>query len=224
MIFRSPYSGVVIVSSPPPGSAPRRRSARGAAARERILRAATEAFAKDGFQGCSLARIASDVDLTQAGLLHHFPTKEELLTAVLEERDRLNLEHFMAVGATGLAVLDALDQLVEYNANLYGLVQAFTVLAGESTAEQHPARAWFQARYERVRTRIADDLRAGVDRNEIRAEVDCDAIATELVATMDGLQVQWLLAPDRIEMASLFRQYTKRLRDAISTDPGARSP
>lgn len=206
----------MIVNGHPPGSTPRRRSARGDAARERILHAAGDAFARNGFQGCSLARIAADVGLSQAGLLHHFACKEDLLVAVLDERDRLNSERFLVGEVSGLAMLDALEQLVDYNTYLYGLVQAFTVLAGESTAEQHPGRPWFQRRYERVRTLIADGLRAGTKSGEIREDTDCDAIASELIATMDGLQVQWLLAPDDIDMAAAFRQYTQRLRRSIS--------
>ncbi|WP_207922021.1 TetR/AcrR family transcriptional regulator [Saccharopolyspora terrae] len=207
----------MIANSTPEGSAPRRRSARGEAARERILHAAVEAFAQDGYQGCSLARIASEVGLSQAGLLHHFPTKEDLLAAVLDERDRLDTRRFLADGAEGIDVLAALEKLVEYNTYLTGMVQSFTVLAGESTADLHPARDWFQNRYDNVREMIAAELRTGVERGEIRADTDCEGIAAELVATIDGLQLQWLLAPKKIDMPALFRQYTSRLRNAIST-------
>lgn len=205
----------MIVNSTPEKSAPRRRSARGEAARERILHAAVEAFAKDGYQGCSLARIASDVGLSQAGLLHHFPTKEDLLAAVLDERDRLDTRRFLADGAEGIEILSALEKLVEYNTYLTGMVQSFTVLAGESTADLHPARDWFQSRYDNVRAMVADELWKGIDRGEIHPDTDCTAIAAEIVATIDGLQLQWLLDPKKIDMPELFRNYTSRLRDAI---------
>jgi AcrR family transcriptional regulator len=202
----------VIVNSTPRGGAPRRRSARGEAARERILRAAVTAFARDGYQGCSLSRIAAEVGLSQAGLLHHFSTKEDLLAAVLDERDRTDARRFLASARAGIGVLEALEQVVECNAYLEGLVQAFTVLAGESTADLHPARDWFQGRYQRLRTLIADDLRVGVEQGEIRADADCAAVAAEVVSMMDGLQLQWLLAPEEIDMPELFRHYTRRLR------------
>lgn len=207
----------MIANSPVPENHVVRRSARGAAARERILLAATEAFARDGFQGCSLARIAAEVGLSQAGVLHHFPTKEGLLVAVLDERDRLDIERFLSAGEqTGIAVLDALEKLVEYNAYLYGIVQAFTVLAGESTAEQAPGRPWFQERYQHVRGMIADALRSGVKSGEVREGVNCDAVAVELMAVMDGLQIQWLLAPDDVDMPAVFRPYVQRLRDSLA--------
>jgi AcrR family transcriptional regulator len=56
--------------------------------RAEIVRAALEVIAERGYRGASLAAVAERVGLTQQGLLHHFPTKDALLVAVLEERDK----------------------------------------------------------------------------------------------------------------------------------------
>ena len=47
--------------------------------------------------------IAADAGLTTAGLLHHFPSKEHLLVAVLAERDRLDGAQFQLAGFQVLA-------------------------------------------------------------------------------------------------------------------------
>ena len=60
-----------------------RNAARSEAARERVLQSALRAIAANGFRGSSLAAIAAEAGLTTAGLLHHFPSKEHLLVAVL---------------------------------------------------------------------------------------------------------------------------------------------
>ena len=75
--------------------------------RAEIVRAALEVIAERGYRGASLAAVAEKVGLTQQGLLHHFPTKEALLVAVLEERDQWD-----AVPATQWRV-DLLASLVE---------------------------------------------------------------------------------------------------------------
>jgi AcrR family transcriptional regulator len=197
------------------------RQARSDAARERVVAAALKAIAAEGYQGSSLARIADEAGLSQAGLLHHFPSKEELLVAVLAERDRLDGARFRLAeaGFQGLAALDRLVQLVEHNTLVPGLVQAFTVLAGESVSDHHPARAWFQDRYPRRRANIAAALRAGVESGEIRGDVDCDALAAEIIAMMDGLQVQWLLDPDGVDMDAVFADYIGGVRRVISAQP-----
>ena len=49
--------------------------------------AAVEVFATVGYNKGSLREVADRVGMSQAGLLHHFPSKEHLLEAVLTWRD-----------------------------------------------------------------------------------------------------------------------------------------
>ncbi|WP_334666572.1 helix-turn-helix domain-containing protein, partial [Streptomyces cyaneofuscatus] len=56
--------------------------------RAEIMRATLEVIAERGYRGATLGAVAERVGLTQQGLLHYFPTKEALLVAVLEDRDR----------------------------------------------------------------------------------------------------------------------------------------
>lgn len=102
--------------------------------REQIVLAALEVIAERGYRGASLATVAERVGLTQQGLLHYFPTKEALLVAVLEERDRWDTGGGSRAAA-GSWRLDLLDSLVEYNAMRPGIVQTFSALLGESVTE-----------------------------------------------------------------------------------------
>ena len=61
-----------------------RTTARGRARRDQLLDVALELFAAKGYRGASLSEIAEKVGLSEAGLLHHFPTKVALLEATLE--------------------------------------------------------------------------------------------------------------------------------------------
>ncbi len=99
--------------------------------RAEIVRAALDVIAERGYRGASLAAVAERVGLTQQGLLHHFPTKEALLVAVLEERD-----HWDALPGRRLR-MDLLTALVEYNAMRPGIIQTFSALLGESVTDGH---------------------------------------------------------------------------------------
>jgi AcrR family transcriptional regulator len=68
---------------------PKKRGAyaKGTAKREQILQQAIEVFGRFGFHATSMREIAKECGLSQAGLLHHFPTKETLLLALVEERE-----------------------------------------------------------------------------------------------------------------------------------------
>ena len=52
--------------------------------RERILAAAAELFAVRGFEGTSTRHIAAAVGIRQPSLFHHFPTKQAILTELLD--------------------------------------------------------------------------------------------------------------------------------------------
>ncbi|GIM93257.1 TetR/AcrR family transcriptional regulator [Paractinoplanes toevensis] len=52
--------------------------------RHRFIDAATRLFARHSFAGTSLQMIADEVGVTKSAVHHHFRTREELLTAVVE--------------------------------------------------------------------------------------------------------------------------------------------
>ncbi|GAX49914.1 TetR/AcrR family transcriptional regulator [Streptomyces olivochromogenes] len=168
--------------------------------RAEIVRAALEVIAERGYRGASMASVAERVGLTQQGLLHYFPTKDALLVAVLKERDQWD-----AVPDTQWRV-DLLSSLVEYNAMRPGIIQTFSALLGESVTEGHPAREYFTERYARVRASMAAVLRAEYG-ERLPNGLTPERTAPLLVAVMDGLQFQWLLDPESVDMPGAFRDF-----------------
>ncbi|WP_371580607.1 TetR/AcrR family transcriptional regulator [Streptomyces sp. NBC_01314] len=186
----------------------RTRGVRGAERRAEIVLAALEVIAERGYRGASMAAIAERVGLTQQGLLHYFPTKDALLVAVLEERDRWD-----AVPDSALR-LDLLGSLVEYNAMRPGIVQTFSALLGESVTEGHPAREFFTERYGRVRGAMAEVLRTEYG-DRLPSGLTPERAAPLLVAVMDGLQYQWLLDPEAVDMPGAFRDFLALLGEDV---------
>ena len=168
--------------------------------RAEIVRAALEVIAERGYRAASLAAVAERVGLTQQGLLHYFPTKDALLVAVLTERDQWD-----AVPDTQWRV-DLLVSLVEYNAMRPGIIQTFSALLGESVTEGHPARGYFTERYAKVRENMAAVLRAEYG-DLLPNGLTPERTAPLLVAVMDGLQYQWLLDPESVDMPGAFRDF-----------------
>ncbi|MFD8324850.1 MULTISPECIES: TetR/AcrR family transcriptional regulator [Streptomyces] len=201
--------------------APRRggggRQAQRAERREALLEAAIELISERGYRRTSLAAVAERAGLTQQGLLHHFPTKESLLVAVLEARDRWDLASAAAAWRT-----DTLTQLVDYNATRPGLVQTYTVLAADSVTEEHPARAFFESRFRAVRASMAETLRAEFGET-LPGGLTPERAAPLLVAVLDGLQLQWLLDPEEVDMPAAFRDFLALLGsgERRSGGPGA---
>ncbi|MFD0123433.1 MULTISPECIES: TetR family transcriptional regulator [Streptomyces] len=189
----------------------------GDARRQKILDTAVEHFAQWGFNASSLTRIAADCGITQGGLLHHFRGKEDLLLSVLAQSERHDVERLFSEPAASVAAHFAtVVDLAADNERRPGIVRMFNTLVGESGNPEHPAHAYFTRRYTRVLAYTVDLLEAGVARGELRPDTDCEAVGREIVAVMDGLQIQWVLTPDTVDMPARLRGFLDRLLRDIS--------
>jgi AcrR family transcriptional regulator len=178
---------------------PREQTAR---KRMEIVRAATEVFGNKGYSKGSLADIAEIVGMTHAGVLHHFGSKDALLLEVLLYRDETDVEdlagHHMP---GGLDLFRHLIATARRNEGRPGIVQAFAVLSAESVTDDHPAKEFFLERYEKLRGELTVALTDVCDPNDPPCAEDVAAAAASIIAIMDGLQIQWLLRPDKIRLA-----------------------
>lgn len=172
--------------------------AKGVARREQILDSALAVIGDRGFSRTSVAELAEACAMSQAGLLHHFGTKEELFTALVRRRDEVNATRM----APGEDVIEFFMRTSAENTEVPGLVELFVRLSAEATEQGHAGHAFFTARYADSRallTTVLADLR---EAGSIPARVDPATTATALLALADGLQVQWLLDPT-IDMSAV---------------------
>src|SRR5882724_4586803 len=123
-----------------PVDAKRGPYAKGLARRAQILAAALEAYVTSGPQGPSLRSIADSVGLTEAGVLHYFDSKDELLVEVLAARDRADLLAF------DLSTIDGVWALFEHAAETPGLVKLLADMTAASASPEHPAHKFMQER------------------------------------------------------------------------------
>jgi AcrR family transcriptional regulator len=188
-----------------------RTYAKGRERREKILAAAWDAFGEQGYRGASLARIAARAGVSDAGLLHHFPSKQHLLLALLERRDEQDRAHVKA-GAAHASLPVALLRLSAENTAAPSMVQLFTVMAAEAIEPAHPGHAWFCGRYRRVRAELAERVAAAQEQGELDRGLDAESTATQLLALLDGLQLQWLLDPEHVDMTATLRDFLAALR------------
>ena len=193
---------------------PRRTQAQRTRQRKKqVIHAAIRFFGQYGFHGARLADIAKEAGVTEPGLLHHFPSKEDLFMEVLAERDQIDREQFdPATHTKDGDPLNSLQKLVEHNETVPGLVQLFTVLVAESIDQRHPGHAFFKHRYHDLRDQTVIVLRKAQEQHDIRTDIPADDLAIMLFAMMDGLQLQWLYEPEKINMARLFGQFLGLLK------------
>lgn len=138
--------------------------------RTAILDAAVESFGKLGYYGTSLQRIATEVGLTKAGVLHYVGSKEGLLKlALTEEYDRVTESINAAMVAQERPLIaDMWRQVVAVNNKRPALVHMFSTLSTEALDPAHPAHDYFADR-ERARSPCAQYQLGRAGRRQCRA-------------------------------------------------------
>jgi AcrR family transcriptional regulator len=171
--------------------------------RREILDAAIDIFGTKGYANGTLADIAEQVDITHAGVLHHFGSKQNLLLEMLTYRDETDVadldDHHIPDGAE---LFLHLVRTALVNSRRAGVVQVYTVLSAESVTDDHPARPFFENRYSMLRGAVADAFRGLCEQEGIDEPATIGAASASILAVMDGLQLQWLLHPQGIELAA----------------------
>ena len=120
---------------------------------EEILRATVKLISQRGYNGISLRDVASEVGMTQQGVLHYVGNKAGLAAMVMKEfYDPTSMPgDFLASGLPG-SDRDAphfpayLRYVVRENAKRRDLVQMFAILQAESIDPDHPAHDYFEHR------------------------------------------------------------------------------
>jgi AcrR family transcriptional regulator len=191
---------------------PRGSYAKSDGKRRAILDAALEVFAQSGYRAGSLRNVAERVQMSEAGLLHHFPNKSALLAAVLERRDFRAMQ-FIPLDDEfgGRSTLSGLLELASYNASVPGVVELYCTLSAEGTSPDHPAHQYFIDRYSWTREMIERAFAIIESEGDLRPGVTPASAATQTIAMMDGLQVQWLLDRDALDMTEELRNFFRRL-------------
>ena len=196
------------------GARARGEYAKSAERRQQIVDAAAEVFSCAGYRKGSLRDVADKVGLSQAGVLHHFPSKEHLLQAVLSWRDGETARLMGEPLPEGIDFLRGLVRAAEHNATKRELVELHVIVSAEGTSAGHPLRDYFTGRYGYVLARTREAFERAAADGQLVPGTDCAGAARTLIALMDGLQIQWLLNPEDVDMAAELRRYLRLLLTA----------
>ncbi|WP_127507583.1 TetR/AcrR family transcriptional regulator [Actinoplanes solisilvae] len=168
--------------------------------RRQIVEVTTRLIAERGFWGLSMQDVADDCGLTVPGVLHHVGSKDGLLLAVLDHRD-LEDKRSVAEQAPG-TLRETCAAVVRRNALQPEIVRLFAVLEAESLTPEHPAHEWFGARQERTVAELT----------ALAAPFPAPGVlARQIVALMDGLQLQWLRDPSTVDLVAEWEAAAERL-------------
>lgn len=110
----------------------------------------------------------------------------------------------------GVELLRGTIDLVAYNQTAPGLVELHCVLSAEATSAEHPAHAYFVARYDWVLRTMRRAYETAAAEGALVDGIEPEGAARDPTALLDGLQLQWLLADGTFDMAARVRLHLER--------------
>jgi TetR/AcrR family transcriptional regulator, repressor for uid operon len=161
--------------------------------REKIIKAAIDAFSKYGFDRTRMDDVAKTADLSKGTIYLHFKNKEELFYAICEN----NLAETKRQMSTVFAKKDELVSEIEryydlFHKKMTATEKVFFETIAESARNAELQKALYKQRMNVFETAIGW-VNLQIERGFFRKNIDANAIAVGLVSLYDGLTVNKLL-------------------------------
>lgn len=164
---------------------------KGERTRKMILERAAPLFNQQGYSGVSLGDIMHATDLEKGGIYNHFANKEQLALDTFDYTSEIVKDHIAQV-------LAGKKQSVE---RLYAFASVFEELASgdliaggcpilnsaiESDDTNPVLRAHVRLVVDFWRSSLQHIIHKGIERQELRPDVDADTFATLFISTLEG--------------------------------------
>jgi AcrR family transcriptional regulator len=188
---------------------------------QRLLDAATKLLAEVGYAGTTLAAVGARAGYSRSLVTARFGSKEGLLNVLI---DRLSLgwaPYFAKPppAETGLASLVGLvcsiARGVRADPTALRVMQRLIFEASGRTAAASIHRR-FRKATATFQHDVAALVRRGVADGSIRSDVDVDAEAAVILATLRGITYEWFLYPTLVDVEKAHETYADQLVRSLS--------
>ncbi len=185
--------------------------------REHILAAASRTFARHGYHGTNLQRVATAAGMAKSSLYHYFATREALFAALV----RRLMRHEEAVFRNLSRAPGSPEE--RFRALLGGLTGIFDEWAKTGPllldcVRDAQGRRELARTFREVRTALARLIRQG-QRARIFGGTNPAALATVLVGCLDGMLLEEILEPGCTRPRAVRRALQEALWKLVDFDP-----
>jgi AcrR family transcriptional regulator len=166
--------------------------------RARILSTAEKLFAQQGYDATGLAALCQAAGVSKGAFYHHFPTKQAVFQALLDDwLEQLDQHLFAAVNASS-SISQALLDIAGSTGPIFEAAGTRTLIVFEfwMQASRHP-EIWESAvaPYRRYLERFGGIVSAGIQSGAFRKDLDPQVAGQALMALAMGLLLQAFFDP-----------------------------
>jgi len=204
----------------------RSQVARAAESRERLMQAAVELFAENGYEATSAGAIADRAGYARSMVNARYGSKDGLLAAMLKEQWVTQLLTGIAGADDGLGgLLSVLDRLGSFIIDQPVQLRAFLVVSFEAVGSSTIPKQQVTALLSLLDAAIAGALRAGVDDGSVRFGIDPGYEAARIIDTGLGMAYRWVVDPQGYDFAAHVGVWRQNMRTTIgATAPSGPPP
>lgn len=159
--------------------------------RGQIIRGLLKVMATRGFDGATTQDIAKAARLTPGLVHYHFGTKQEVLEALVDSLMKEHLERLDArVAAAGQGALNRVDAFIDAHLATGATSDPDALAVWVSLGAEALKSAAVRKRYVKALTvlhqRVLAFIEAGQRTKELNGDVSADAVASALLASIEG--------------------------------------
>jgi AcrR family transcriptional regulator len=185
--------------------------------RSKIARAAIELFARKGFEQTTIQEIANAAKIGKGTVYHYFKDKDEILRAASEE----------IMSALETPVEDSMERIKNpsemLSAMLYGLLdisddaeRLFTIYLELWLLSLRNRVYWkhmrpLQDMLVKWRATVAEIIREGKRKKLFRKDIDPEAAAISIVASLDGIGMHYLFDKKKFDMKKVAHEFAETI-------------
>ena len=161
--------------------------------REKIIKAAIDAFSKYGFDRTRMDDVAKTADLSKGTIYLHFKSKEDLFYAICENNLAEAKQQILTMFAKKEDLVSEIERFYDvFRKKKTTNERVFFETIAESARNAELRKALYKQRMNIFETAVGW-VNLQIERGFFRKNIDANAIAVGLVSLYDGLTVNKLL-------------------------------
>ena len=195
-------------------AAPRRSRDGREPSRKSLLRAAVDCFARLGYQGTTIDRIARDAGVTKGAVYYHFRDKEQLLFEAVKDHVGEFERQVLAEVTPELDAMGALRRVVDvcfFHATVSNHRRFIITLMVEALDTNPAMSIEFRNILRRMRVFLADVVRRGQQRGALREDVSAEAAAAAIAGGIMGAEIQHYQDREQVDLRAILDTLVEQL-------------
>ena len=192
--------------------------------RKQLMKAAIDCFARFGYQGTTIDRIARHAGVTKGALYYHFRDKEELLFEAVSDRVGEFDGHVLDEVGPANDALASLRRVIDacfFHATVSNHRRFIITLMIEALDTNPQLSAKFQRILRRMRFFLADVVRRGQEAGTVRPDLDPEDTAALVAGAIMGAEVQHYQDPEEVDLRRILDTLVVQLADWLMPRPRA---